>query len=90
MTRRPAAAARLAQAYLCPLPPSEAPVYWEKDAAMWLHPAPDVLVIADRQEQFQHVYEETLAYNPGSFGASNHWMVYRPAAREAEASSLDG
>lgn len=78
----------LDQAHLCPLPASEAAVYWEKDHALWLHPSPDVLVLADRQEQFQHVYEDTLSFNPGSFSSGGHWMVYRPAVREAESSSL--
>ena len=27
------------QAHLCPLPPSEAAVYWQLDHALWLHPA---------------------------------------------------
>lgn len=79
----------LDQAYLAPIPKSESAVFWEKDHSLWLHPSPDVLVLADRQEQFQHVYEETLAFNPGSFSSGAHWMVYRPAHKgEAEQSSL--
>ncbi len=76
------------QAYLCPLPPTEAAVFWERDTALWLHPSPDVLVIADRQEQFVRSYEETAAFNPSSFAAAAQWMVYRPASREAEPSAL--
>ena len=61
-------------AHLCPLPPEEAAVYWENDHAMWLHPSPDVLVLADRQHQFQHTCDETarpracapsISTNPG-------------------------
>ena len=34
-------------------------------------------------------YEETLAFNPGSFATDLTWMVYRPAAKmTAERSSL--
>ena len=56
---------------------------------MWLHPSPDVLVLADRHDQYQLPYEETLAFNPGSFASDFAWMVYRPCARmEAERSSL--
>ena len=56
---------------------------------LWLHPAPDVLVLADRQQQYQHTYSETLAFNPGAFASDLSWMVYRPSAKEAEASSLE-
>jgi DNA polymerase epsilon subunit 2 len=77
------------QAHLCPLPPAEAAVYWQYDHALWLHPAPDVLILADRQHQFQHTYEETLAFNPGAFAADFAWMVYRPSNRQVEASSLE-
>ena len=45
--------------------------------------------LADRQQQYQHTYEETLAFNPGGFAADLSWMVYRPGNREAEASSLE-
>ena len=76
-------------AHLCPLPQAEAALYWQLDHAMWLHPAPDVLLLADRQAQFQHLYEETLAVNPGAFASDLSWMVYRPASKTAEASSLD-
>ena len=78
------------QAHLCPLPPTEAAVYWQYDHAMWLHPAPDVLIMADRQAQFQCEYEETLGINPGSFSTSFAWMVYRPHTKEVEISDFEG
>ena len=79
----------LDQAHLCPLPPTESTVYWQYDHSLWLHPSPDVLILADRHNQYQLPYEETLAFNPGSFAADFAWMVYRPAAKmEAERSSL--
>ena len=31
------------QAHLCPLPPTEAAVYWQLDHTLWLHPAPQTL-----------------------------------------------
>jgi len=77
------------QAHLCPLPPAESAVYWQYEHTMWLHPAPDVLVVADRQAQFQLLYEETLTFNPGAFASELSWMVYRPMSREVEASSLE-
>ena len=40
-------------------------------------------------DQYQLPYEETLAFNPGSFASDFAWMVYRPCAKmEAERSSL--
>ena len=46
-------------------------------------------VLADRHDQYQLPYEETLAFNPGSFASDFAWMVYRPCAKmEAERSSL--
>ena len=53
--------------------------YWQYDHALWLHPSPDVLILADRQQQYQHTYEETTAFNPGAFAADFSWMVYRPS-----------
>tara|TARA_B110001452_G_scaffold13274_1_gene10962 strand:+ start:210 stop:1865 length:1656 start_codon:yes stop_codon:yes gene_type:complete len=79
----------LDQAHLCPLPPTELAVYWQYDHALWLHPSPDVLILADRHNQYQLPYEETLALNPGSFASDFAWQVYRPNKRmEAERSSL--
>ena len=56
-----------------------------------LHPAPDVLILADRQPQYQHVYDPTgtLAFNPGAFASDLSFMVYRPSTKEVEASSLE-
>ena len=53
-------------------------MYWQLDHSMWLHPAPDVLVLCDRQPQFQHTYEETIGINPGAFASDLSWFVYRP------------
>lgn len=77
------------QAHLCPLPLNEAAVAWQHDHALWLHPAPDVLVLADRHNQYSHTYHETLAFNPGTFVSDASWMVYRPGTREVEASALE-
>ena len=77
------------QAHLCPLPPAEAAVYWQLDHTLWLHPAPDVLVLCDRQQQFQHTYEETLAFNPGAFSSDLSWTVYYPGSKKVEESSLE-
>ncbi|EOD04077.1 hypothetical protein EMIHUDRAFT_107929 [Emiliania huxleyi CCMP1516] len=63
--------------------------------------APDLLVVAGRKAQFNlqadaasgGAREGTVAFSPGSFGASasssGKWMVYRAAERVAEASFLE-
>jgi len=78
------------QAHVCPLQMSEAAVYWRLDPALWLHPAPDVLVLAERSSQYDPIDSNgTLAFNPGSFSAESSWMVYRPGFDSAEPSSLN-
>ena len=80
----------LHQAHLSPLAPSQSPAYWRLDTSLWLHPTPDVLVLADRQSQYAVPYPEAdcLSFNPGAFAADFSWMVYRPGTREVEPSSL--
>ena len=78
----------LDQAHLNPLPPTESAAYWKHDHALWLHPAPEVLVLADRGNQYDVEYEDTLAFNPGAFATTFSWQVYYPETRKAEVSSL--
>ena len=78
----------LDQAHLNPLPPTESAAYWKHDHALWLHPAPEVLVLADRGNQYDVEYEDTLAFNPGAFATTFSWQVYFPSTRKAEVSSL--
>ena len=63
-------------------------LYWRHDHALWLHPAPEVLVLADRGNQYDVEYEDTLAFNPGAFATTFSWQVYFPSTRKAEVSSL--
>ena len=51
-------------------------------------PAPEVLVLADRGNQYDVEYEDTLAFNPGAFATTFSWQVYFPSTRKAEESSL--
>ena len=78
----------LDQAHLNPLPPTESAAYWKHDHALWLHPEPEVLVLADRGNQYDVEYEDTLAFNPGAFATTFSWQVYYPETRKAEVSSL--
>lgn len=78
------------QAHLCPLPLAARPIYWAHDHALRLYPLPDVLILADRTEQYQWRYEDTAVLNPGAFAADFSFVVYRPATRETEFSRIDG
>ena len=76
------------QAHLCPLPLSVRPVHWAHDHALRLYPAPSMLVLADRSDQFSWRYEDCLAINPGSFPTDFSFVVYRPASDEIEFSRI--
>ncbi|GAQ80362.1 DNA polymerase epsilon subunit B2 [Klebsormidium nitens] len=78
----------LQQSHLCPLPLQVQPIFWEYDHALRLYPLPDVLVLADRAEQKEFVYENVVCFNPGSFANDSSFVIYRPAPREVELNSL--
>lgn len=72
------------QAHLCPLPLHVQPIYWEFDHALRLYPVPDVMILADKFDSYRHVYSGALAFNPGSFVASDFsFVVYTPAELRA-------
>eukprot|EP00937_MAST-01D_sp_MAST-1D-sp2_P002524 g2524.t1 len=77
------------QAHLCPLPLAARPIYWGYDHALRLCPLPDVLILADRTDQYQWKYEDCAVLNPGSFPTDFSFVVYRPATRETEFSRID-
>jgi len=79
----------LDQAHLCPLPLTARPLYWGYDHAMSLHPLPDLLVLADKADQYQWKYEDCSVFNPGTFPADFSFVVYRPATLETEFSRID-
>lgn len=78
------------QAHLFPLPATTKPVHWELDHAMRLNPLPDVLVLADRTEQYKHEYEGCLAINPGSFAVDASFVFYVPSTKDVQFSRIDG
>jgi DNA polymerase epsilon subunit 2 len=77
------------QAHLFPLPSTAKPVHWELDHAMRLTPLPDLLILADKTEQFKHEYEGCLAVNPGSFAVDASFLFYVPATKDAQFSRID-
>jgi hypothetical protein len=49
---------------------------------------PDLLVLADRTDQYSWRYEDCLVLNPGPFTADFSFVVYRPASFETEFSRV--
>ncbi|KNC49969.1 DNA polymerase epsilon subunit 2 [Thecamonas trahens ATCC 50062] len=72
------------QAHLLPLPLHAAPRYWPHAHALTNYPLPDVLVLADSYEQYKSAYEETIAFNPSSFGTDFSFVVYSPASADGD------
>ncbi|KAG5179611.1 DNA polymerase alpha/epsilon subunit B-domain-containing protein [Tribonema minus] len=78
----------LDQGHLCPLPLSSRPIHCQFDAALRLYPLPQVVILADRSEQFSWQYHDsTWAINPGSFPSDFSFVVYRPSSGDVEFSS---
>jgi len=73
----------LDQGHLCPIPPSECPIYWQYDHALRLYPAPDVVVLGDSgAERYSENYGDCDVMNPGSFYRDFGFLVYRPFGDE--------
>eukprot|EP00178_Gracilaria_changii_P006791 TRINITY_DN2205_c0_g1_i1.p1 TRINITY_DN2205_c0_g1~~TRINITY_DN2205_c0_g1_i1.p1 ORF type:complete len:757 (+),score=95.73 TRINITY_DN2205_c0_g1_i1:205-2475(+) len=77
------------QSYLTPLPVSARPVLWAHDHGLWLFPTPHVTVLADKVDSYICTYEKNLGMNPGSFKTDFSFLVYLPAEKRAQQSSLD-
>jgi len=86
------------QAHLCPLPITQAPIYWQYDHALWLYPAPTCIFLGDRTER-QSVANHTTKYesspysttlaNPGCFGGDDgEFLVYAPATGSVSFSAV--
>ncbi|VDM65616.1 unnamed protein product [Strongylus vulgaris] len=80
----------LSQAHLSPLPPHVAPILWDFDHVMAMHPMPDLLVVADHFKSFAEILGDTVVCNPGSFSNSSFgFHVYLPFERKIEDSAID-
>ncbi|ETN85118.1 nucleic acid-binding domain protein [Necator americanus] len=79
----------LSQAHLSPLPAHVAPILWEFDHVMSMHPLPDVLVVADKFRSFAEVEADTVVCNPGPFSTGSFgFHVYLPFERKIEDSAI--
>ncbi|EFA76354.1 putative DNA polymerase epsilon subunit B [Heterostelium album PN500] len=68
--------------HLCNLPLEIRPIYWNFDHALSLYPLPNVLVLSDKYNQYQHDYQNTNCFNPSSFSTDFSFSNYYPAKKE--------
>eukprot|EP01101_Sappina_pedata_P006182 TRINITY_DN3013_c0_g1_i1.p2 TRINITY_DN3013_c0_g1~~TRINITY_DN3013_c0_g1_i1.p2 ORF type:complete len:246 (+),score=61.95 TRINITY_DN3013_c0_g1_i1:137-874(+) len=74
----------LDQAHLSPLPASVCPVFWNYEYSLHLNPLPDVLIVADRCEQFDVQHKGCLCLNPGMFSMDQAFLRYSPVTNQPE------
>eukprot|EP00041_Stephanoeca_diplocostata_P020566 m.463027 g.463027 ORF g.463027 m.463027 type:complete len:579 (+) comp21608_c0_seq2:323-2059(+) len=80
----------LDEAHVNPLPLHVSPIYWEYDHALRLYPMPDVLVLADKFDTYNHSYESTTVFNPGPFMLSDfQFVAYWPSRFRIDPSASD-
>lgn len=79
----------LDQGHLCPIPFPKRPVYWNYDHALKLYPMPHTLILADSVDQYEWIYQDCQAFNPGSFACDYSFVVYFPAKNKTEFSRID-
>jgi DNA polymerase epsilon subunit 2 len=78
----------LDQGHLCPLPLHVKPIYWELDYTLRILPLPHLLVLADHTDQYSFEYKGCQVINPGSFSSDYSFVVYHPANKLVEFSSV--
>lgn len=76
----------LDQSHLCPL--FNRSIYWNFDHCMYLWPIPDVMILADKYEQYEHKYDDTVCFNPGSFATDFSFVSFRPFDKSIDFSRI--
>ncbi|KAG0725487.1 DNA polymerase epsilon subunit 2 [Chionoecetes opilio] len=77
------------QGHLAPLSLFVTPVYWTLDHCMMLHPTPDLIIIADKDNAFTTTHNGATIISPGSlFSTDFSFKVYYPATRQVEDSQI--
>ncbi|CAE1325743.1 POLE2 [Acanthosepion pharaonis] len=80
----------ICQSHLCPLPLHVCPIYWAYDCGMHLYPLPDLLVVADKYDEFTVTSVDCMIMNPGCFPQSDFsFKAYMPYTRQIENSKID-
>lgn len=75
------------QSHLSPFTLSVKPISWSYDHSLRIYPLPDLLVLADCVDQYEH-NENCLAINPGQFSTDYSFVVYMPQANKPEFSRI--
>ncbi|KAN0031595.1 hypothetical protein ACTFIV_005460 [Dictyostelium citrinum] len=69
--------------HLCNLTLEDKPIYWNYDHAMSVYPLPDILVIGDKSNQYEHSRSDgTYSMNPSSFSTDYSFAHYIPASKQ--------
>lgn len=77
------------QAHLSPMALTKQPVAWNFDHALRLYPLPDVLLLADVVDNVEDDYQGCKFVTPGAFANNGTFLVYLPASKTTEFSSVD-
>ncbi|XP_061395815.1 DNA polymerase epsilon subunit 2 [Musca vetustissima] len=79
----------ICQGHLTPIHPIAMPVHWDYDAALWLYPLPDLIVIGDSCQSFSTSQHGCTVLNTGSFVKSKFaFKVYIPHTKTIEDSEI--
>ena len=76
------------QAHLSPLPLAVQPTYWPLDHALRLSPTPDAVLAGESLPAYVHAHGGCCVANPGPFGETGAFLLYRPALGRAELSAV--
>ena len=81
------------QSHLSPLPLTQMPIYWERDQAMWLYPAPNAIFLGDRSETQCKMTDVcgrvgTTMVNPGCFADDGSFAIYNPSEGAVDLSAV--
>ncbi|KAF2069294.1 hypothetical protein CYY_009385 [Polysphondylium violaceum] len=69
--------------HLCNLSIEDRPIYWNYDHALSVYPLPNVLVLGDKADQYEHNSHEMICINPSSFSTDFSFSHYIPATKKS-------
>jgi DNA polymerase epsilon subunit 2 len=78
----------VSEAHLSPVPLAVTPVHWAHDHALWLHPLPHLVVVADRSPAFALNVADAIVANPGPFSRDFSFIAFTPHDRTATVCKL--
>eukprot|EP01132_Coremiostelium_polycephalum_P003661 gene3661-4559_t len=75
--------------HLCNLSLESRPVYWNYDHALSIYPLPDLLVLGDKSNQFDHKQGGCKCLNPSSFSTDYSFSLYMPSTKDSAFCKID-